>query len=312
MSITVSATPEEKYTVIGNRALVNAKITMGSSYPSGGESFDPEALFGMHNVDNCMISPAGGYIFQYDSTNKKIQAYNTPKISQAIGQDIKGSANTDAETSDGASLPTNGSAIVSADTQANVATAKGVLTVAAQPDIARNVCFCVTNDSGGTLNLFVGTVTIRITGKFKGSAQTEDITITVTDAQKAIANGKFRYKYGVRPFDTITSITQPNYATDAMADGLKISVGLGSKVGLYDTLLTPAEADVFKITVNSADLAITKTVDTTNQTVNLGARADNDDFVINYRSKGYASREEVASGTDLSGVSPIYVALIGI
>lgn len=309
MSITVS---EFDYGIIGNKAIITAQIAMGSSYPIGGESFNTDALFGMHNVESCMITPADRYIFQFDKTNKKIQAYSSPLISQAIGQDIKGSANTNAETADGASLPTNGAAVVSVVTQADVTTAKGVLTVAAQPDIARNVCACVTNDSGGALNLYVGATTFRVTGTFKGAAQTENITITVTDAQKAIANGKFRYKYGVKPFDTITSITQPNYATDAMGAGLKISVGLGSKVGLYDTLLTPAEADVFKITVNSANLAVTETVDTTHQTVNLGTRSDNDDFVIHYKSKGHASGEEAANGTDLSGASPIYVTLIGI
>lgn len=75
MSITVSATPEEKYTVIGNRALVNAKITMGSSYPYGGESFDPEPLFGMHNVDLALINQSNGLSLQYDATNKKLKAY---------------------------------------------------------------------------------------------------------------------------------------------------------------------------------------------------------------------------------------------
>jgi len=75
MSITVSSLPEEKYTVIGNRALVNAKITMGSVYPYGGESFDPEPLFGMHNVDLALINQSNGLSLQYDATNKKLKAY---------------------------------------------------------------------------------------------------------------------------------------------------------------------------------------------------------------------------------------------
>jgi len=75
MSITVSSLPEEKYTVIGNRALVNAKITMGSVYPYGGESFDPEPLFGMHNVDLALINQSNGLSLQYDAANKKLKAY---------------------------------------------------------------------------------------------------------------------------------------------------------------------------------------------------------------------------------------------
>jgi len=308
MGITVD---NSEYNLIGNRATRSLMITMGDSYPTGGEPFDPNALFGIRDVDLFLINPAGGRQLVYDNTNKKIKAFGTVKISQTALQDIKGSANTDAMTADGAGLPTNGALIVAAVTQADVATALGVLTVAASPDVARNACFCVTNDSGGALNLYVGTTTLHIVGTYKGAAQTEDISLTVTDAQKAIANGKFRYKYGSKPFDTITAVTQPAYATDKMGDGLKISVGLGSKVALYDSLLTPAEADVFKIAKNGANMAINSIVDTTYSTVNLGTVADNDDFVINYKAKGYASEEEVASGTNLSGIST-YAMIIGI
>jgi len=307
MGITVN---NSEYNLIGSRATRSLKITMGSSYPTGGEPFDPEALFGIRDVDLCMINPAGGRQLTYDSTNKKIKAFGSAKISQTILQDIKGSANTDAVTADGAALPTNGALVVTAVTQGDIATALGELTVAASPDVARNVCFCVTNDSGGALTLFVGAVTLHIVGTYKGAAQTEDISITVTDAQKTIANGKFRYKYGNKPFDTITAITQPAYATDAMAATLKISVGLGSKVALYDTLLDPASAAVFKITVNGADQAVTG-VDTTYNTVNLGTLTDNDDAVITYKARGYASEEEVESGTDLSGITT-YAMIIGI
>lgn len=62
MGITVN---DSDYNLIGNRACRSLKISMGSSYPTGGEPFDIEALFGIHNVDLCMVNPVKGVALQY-------------------------------------------------------------------------------------------------------------------------------------------------------------------------------------------------------------------------------------------------------
>lgn len=153
------------------------------------------------------------------------------------------------------------------------------------PDIGRNMCITIQNDTGGALNLFEGVMTFTITGTYKGAAQTDTITFTSTVGNKAVAAARFRYKYGVKPFDTVTAVTLNNVPDN----DVKIGAGLGSKVGLYNTLATPVEADVIKITKNAANLAPTGIVDTTNGTVNLGALADNNDFSINYKGTSYVS-----------------------
>jgi hypothetical protein len=288
-----------------------ADIALDSSYPTGGYPFDPDALFGIHAIDCPIIPPVSGYGFKYDATNKKILAYKSILAVQQGCTNAKGSANTNAETADGAALPTNGAFVSAAATQADIVTALGLLTIAESPDISRNVCICVTNDSGGALNLYVGAVSFDIVGTYKGAAQTETITITVTNAQKAIANGKYRYKYGVKPFSTITTITQTNYAVDKMANGLKISAGLGSKVGLLNTLANLSASDIFHADILGAAYNVSTVLDTTYETVNLGTLTDGDDFTLQYIVAGYDRGSEVANGTDLSAITSIPIMLIG-
>jgi hypothetical protein len=308
MTITINT---KVHNVMGSKTVYMADIALDNSYPTGGYAFDSDALFGIHAIDCPIIPPVSGYGFKYDATNKKILAYKSILAFQQGCTNVKGSANTDAETADGAALPTNGALLVAAITQADIVTALGLLTIAASPDISRNVCICITNDSGGALNLYVGAVSFDIVGTYKGAAQTETITITVTNAQKAIANGKYRYKYGVKPFSTITTITQTNYAVDAMADGLKISAGLGSKIGLLNTLATPAAADVFHADIKGTAYDVSALISTTYNTVNMGTLTDGDDFSLEYNAVGYASGQEVANGTDLSAITSIPVLLIG-
>jgi len=281
---------------------LTGQVDFDSSYPAGGESMDLSHYLGL--VLGAIFEPKVGYEFEYDYTNKKVKARSGAGIEQFAYGDMKGSANTDSENADGGALPTNGAVVCAAETQTNIATALGVLVVAASPDVPRNVCFCVTNDSGGALNLYEGTTTLTVVGTYRGAAQTEDLTITSDAGNKEIANGKFRYVYGVKPFDTVTGVTQPNYATDAMAGGLKISVGLGSKLGLPGPI--EATSDVIRLVKNAAVLATTGIVDATNETVNFGTLSDNDDVSILFRTSG-----EIAEATDLSGVTGVRFIAFG-
>jgi hypothetical protein len=300
------------HNVMGTKTVYMADLALDNSYPVGGYPFDPDKLFGIHAIDCPIIPPVSGYGFKYDATNKKILAYKSSLAVQQHCHSVLGSANTDAETVDSAALPTNGSLISSALAQSDVATALGVLIIAAQPDIARNVCIVVTNDTAGNLNLYVGGTSFLVTGTYKGAVQTEIITITNADGTKAVAHAPdYRYKYGVKPFSTITSIVQTNYAVNKMANALKISVGLGSKVALLNTLATPAAADIFHADIKGAAYDASALVNTTYGTVNMGALTDADDFTLEYNAVGYASNQEVANGTDLSAITSIPIMLIG-
>lgn len=209
--------------------------------------------------------------------------------------DLKGSANTDSENVDAATNPTNGALLKALDTFTNYA---GTITPTISPDIGRNVAIVIKNDSGGALDLYEGVTTFALTGTYNGAAQTENITFTSSAGNKSVADTKFRYKYGSKPFDTLTSVA----ITNAPAGGLKASLGIGSKIGLPNTLKTPAEADVTKISKNAAHLSPSGIVDTTNNTVNLGALTDGDDVMAIYATlSGRAGTNSAPAFTGTAG-----------
>lgn len=299
MALTFSALRKD---VSASRRLHTMKATFDDSYPTGGETIEPKD-FGMHRLHHVSVfvdSPSTTeYVVAWNGTTEKLKVYQTGSATPsgtisgtAAAQtitavdssrlevytqgDIKGSANTSSAAADAAAAPTNGLLLEAVDT---FATWAGTITPNdATIDLARNICLTVQNDSGGPLNLFEGTSVYTITGTFRGAAQVETLNWTSTLGNKVVADTKFRYLYGVKPFDSVTSITY----TNAPAATLKIGVGIGSAVGLPINLDTPAEADVKKINKNGANLAVTGLVDTTNMTVNLGALADGDDFAITY------------------------------
>lgn len=72
--MTISVTSNE-YSVFGNKAIALADVAFDSSYPTGGESFDPETLFGLHDVSLALFESQHGYSCQYDYANKKIKIF---------------------------------------------------------------------------------------------------------------------------------------------------------------------------------------------------------------------------------------------
>jgi hypothetical protein len=72
MALTLSTV---RQTVLGNVVTKYVDVTLDNSYPTGGESFTP-SMVGFRSKDflQVTISPAGGYIFEYDYTNRKILA----------------------------------------------------------------------------------------------------------------------------------------------------------------------------------------------------------------------------------------------
>lgn len=296
MSLTIVEKSRDKS--LGKFA-VFADITFDSSYATGGESLLPTQL-GLKHIDALIPLGASKYRFEFDHTNYLLMALGGagPSGKQLLSvSDLKGSANTDHSDADQASLPTNGAAVSAEAAVAAGAYAHGALT---SPDVSRNVCIVIHNDSGGALNLYEGAMKFTVTGTLNGVAQTEDITITSTAGNKAVANTKYRYKYGLKPFTTVTNVVVDHVCDD----GLKIAAGLGSKIGLPNALATGVEENVLSISKNAAYLAATGIVDTTYNTVNFGTLTDGDDVEV-----VYAASAEVPAGTDLSSVTTRIIAL---
>lgn len=272
-----------------------------------------------------VIAQNGGYVYEYIPSTGKLKMYRsagfTPSGTIAVsmtdgsrvtsyapgGGDIKGSANTDVGIASG-TLPTNGN-LLSTLAASNNTTA---FTLALQPDVSRNVSISHKNTNVGAST--GNAVTHVITGTYRGAAQTENISFSALELTSTAQN-EVATKYGSKPFDTITSITNPT----AQPSGWEHAAGPGSKLGLPSLLDTPAEADVLKITVNAANMSPSGIVSTTNNTVNVGAISDNADVGIVYTedydgAAGTAAFTgtaviagalvEVANGVSLTAVDP--------
>jgi hypothetical protein len=136
------------------------------------------------------------------------------------------------------------------------------LTIAHQPDVPRNLVVAVYNNAGGTHSTTA--CSWVIVGTFNGAAQTETIT---TPGSVSMANSKMIYMTGWKPFDSITSIT-PSAAVGFV--GLEVRVGIGSRIGLSQALLTPVYTDVNLITQTAVPVAIS-----------LATKADQTTGVVN-------------------------------
>jgi len=76
MALTV--TQQGRTNVSGNRLTVSlTAVTDDTTWPTGGEEFDATSY--VANPDMVHIESSGGYVFEYDRTNKKIKAW--------VGQD---------------------------------------------------------------------------------------------------------------------------------------------------------------------------------------------------------------------------------
>ena len=69
---------------IGSKELMTGSITFDSSYPTGGEAFNPLTIGGIRDAETVIIEPKDGFRFQYDHTNDKIKAYANKAIPPVV------------------------------------------------------------------------------------------------------------------------------------------------------------------------------------------------------------------------------------
>lgn len=273
---------------------VYGTLTGPSSYVVGGVTLPavPNNRF-LKGVDVIATNTAGApYTPRVNNQTNKLMYYGagaagSPQLLVYAESDIKGSSATDVPIASG-TLPTNG-ALVSSLANAAVTTP---YTIAAQPDIPRTIGIALKNTVAGAST---GNATaIVIVGTFRGAAQTETISFTALELTSTAQN-EVAFKYGVKPFDSVTSIT-PDVAQPA---SWQHAAGISSKIGLPQTPANNAETDIIKLTKNGANLSPTGLY-STNQTVNFGTLADGDDVSVEYNVAGSG---EVIAGFDLSGVT---------
>lgn len=313
----------------GTEKVRRGTITLGSSYATNGVAVTAK-LFGLREIRNLEVQTKGGILFHWDQSTGKVKANlgttdsSAPFVFAPGGGDLKGATAVTGTmgTADQAADVVNGNTWVNYQTFTTINGAAGSFgSITAQPGTGRNAIVSVKNDSGGALNLFTGTMTITVTGKFRGATQTDAIACTLTGGQVAVANTKFRAFAGSKPFDSITSVTidATSLAAIVVADGgLKIGIGPGSKLGLPVDGDTNADADIIKCIVSGADYAITGKTDWTNKTIDVGTTADGFDFSVQYKADAEAvsgtaygtsaGLPEVPASTDLSTVSARFEA----
>jgi hypothetical protein len=297
---------------IGGVRFATGQLDFDSSYPTGGEPI-LTSLFGVTNVRYFNVEPKAGYTFSYDYDNNKLLAYSgtaagsissdsagTPsgsnsapaftgsaasmneKIENWSIQNIKGGAADTAGsmTTDQASGPVNDDQI---DTYAAVAAGAWTYTENNEIDFPRNVCIALWNDTVGAIAMEEAAFSALVSGYYRGASQSDTISETFTAGNKSIAAAQFRWKNGVKPFDSITSVTITGLT--ANQNTLKIGVGIGRLLGVPQDTKNAVAADFTKIVKNSANVTSVIYNDT-HKTIDIGALSDNDDIDISYITTG--------------------------
>jgi len=289
-------------------------IICDTSYPSGGYNLraDRVSLFRVNRLNipdtsfaildlisgQTLITYVKAFVSYPDAFTANIRLFNgqfAPNVQEDSFSNILGATNANSENVDAAAPPLNATAIAPTSTVAAGAWTVGAIT---PPDCLRNVCIVIENNTAGALNLFQGVMTFTVIGKINGVTVSELITFTSSAGNKSIAMAQNRFKYGVQPFDSITSVTLNNVPDN----GLDIAVGIGSKIGIVNPLNSGSglAADVIKVSLNAADVTAAVTIDPFYATrgVTFTALANGDDVDITYRAAG----GEIAVGADLSSV----------
>jgi hypothetical protein len=267
------------------------------TYPAGGVPMPALTALGMYKgIGRAWALPNGdGKDYVFDRANHKLKIYTRTggglQTYNPGGGDIFGGVNTDSMLVDQAALPLNANFI---DTlHAVLAGPAWAYSEDLEPDVARNLCITLKAAAAGSV-IPAGTYTFTITGTFRGAVQTEAITFTFAGVEGTLAADQHRYKYGVKPFERITSVVITPAHLANLPVGLLIGVGVGTKLGLPGETLTNAEADILKIVNTGVDVAVAGKFDGTNKTIAMGTLANADNISIQYLGKVEAA--EITGG----------------
>lgn len=72
---------------LGNRRMSKGTGNLGNPYAAGGIAITPNQV-GLGQIDEMIIFPAGGYVFEYVPSTGKIKAYDQTDPANAGGADI--------------------------------------------------------------------------------------------------------------------------------------------------------------------------------------------------------------------------------
>ena len=266
-----------------------------------------QTLFTIRKFQTAQHTPTGTAAGQVFTGTPTVPTFGGAGYVESLSwQNIKG-ADADVAgsmTTDQAAGPTNDDII---DTYAAIAAGAWTYTENGEIDVPRNVAVCLYNDSGGARNMEEGAFTATITGTFRGAAQTSVVTETFTAGNKAIANTKYRWKYGAKPFDHITTVVVTGLTVNQ--NGIKIGIGIGRLLGMPMNTVAEVVADFVKVLKAGADLVPTA-YSTTNKTLDLGAIADNDDFDIQFVAASMSSY--TPAGTNAASALTIALVAAGV
>jgi len=247
--------------------------------PSGGIPLPALGYFGLSKSIRVLdLKGLDAINYRYDSAAHKLRLFAGGIVVPYSpgGGDIKGAANTDSMTADQTSKPVNADFV---DTLHAVLTGPAwAYSEDSEPDVPRNVCILLKGKATDGSIIPAGTYTFTVTGVFRGVQQVETISYVFTGGQGTIVADKHRYLYGVKPFDTITSVVITPAHLAVLPVDLLIGVGLGSKLGMPSVVMVAA--DITKVTKNAADYPVSSNYDATNQTLAMGSLADGDDVSI--------------------------------
>lgn len=193
-------------------------------------------------VNPANYTPAGTVSQPTFTADATAFSYITQAYDGLLGATVHTAQNPNA---DGAEK-VNASAVAPYTTVAAGAWTVGAIT---NPDVPRGVMISIQNDSGGPLDLFEGATNFTVTGtSWNGTVISSLISFVSNAGNKTVANGQFRSSYGNGlPFRTVTGVTVEN----PPADGLKISVGLGTRIQLLTPITGLTVNDVIRATVNN-------------------------------------------------------------
>lgn len=280
--------------VLGRHRSNMYDITFDSSYTSGGFAI-AAAKVGLKHILGVQFfggnAAALGYVPYWDKENAKIVLLHDKAIASYTPTDTKklhsysgaGVLAADADvagsdTADQAAGPTNDDVI---DNLNPIAAAAWTYSEDAEIDYARNVCITVENTTGGQLSFADGSTVFTVTGFFRGDAQTDVITFALTGGQEDVAAAKFRWKFGVKPFEKITDVVVTGL--DSGSNAMDLGVGLGRLLGIPITPDTPAESDFENVVKDGVDIAAaTYVYSDANQTLDIGVLAAAKAFLIQY------------------------------